>query len=371
MEEMTSRERLLALFKGERIDRIPWSPLVDYYYLGDRDLVDTAIELGFDCMERHVPGFAHPFGASIDVSYDAPVKESSYEDERFIIKTYETPAGELKEVKEKTPLLKYGSITKYLLSNREDLKKYRYLLESMVLGSLKEEFMERDREIGENGLAVPSAPMTPIQQFLQSLMGLEKTIYMLYDHPEEMEEILYLLHEKNQEIYRLLLGYPSPLFIAYEDTSTTVLSPDLYREWSMPFIDTYAHLLHERGRIYLTHMCGQLKALTPLLALGRMDGIDSLCPPTTGDLSVDEARDLLGGEKILVGGIEPPALLRMGPDEVEEYVLTIFKRIAPGKNFILSTGDALPHGTREENLIRIKEVVREYGSYPLTCSSCG
>lgn len=362
---MTSRERLLAVFSGRDPDRIPWSPLVDYYFLGEMDIVEAAQELGFDCMERHVPGFALPFGASVKVTYDPPVKETLFEDERRIITIYETPLGELREVKEKTPICKYGFTTKHLLEGPEDLKRYKYLLESMVIRSLKDSFIERDKRLGEHGLAVPSAPMTPIQQLLQSLIGLEKTIYMLYDYPQEMKEILGLLHERNREVYRILMDYPSPLFIAYEDTSTTVMSPKLYEEWSMPFINEYADLAHEAGKLYITHMCGQLYGLTSLLKNGDMDGIDSLCPPTTGNLEAYQARSLLGEEKILIGGIDPPALFKMTPEETEDYALRILKEMAPGKRFILSTGDATPHGTPWENMRRVGEVVREHGRYPL------
>ncbi|MBW2235961.1 MAG: hypothetical protein JRG85_11265, partial [Deltaproteobacteria bacterium] len=32
-EAMTSRERLLAALRGDPVDRIPWSPCVDGYFL--------------------------------------------------------------------------------------------------------------------------------------------------------------------------------------------------------------------------------------------------------------------------------------------------------------------------------------------------
>lgn len=96
-----------------------------------------------------------------------------------------------------------------------------------------------------------------------------------------------------------------------------------------------------------------------------MDGIDSLCPPHTGDLEIHKARASLGEDKLLIGGMDPPTLARITPEETEAYVLKILKEMAPGKNFILSTGDATPHGTPWENIKQVGEVVKEYGSYPL------
>jgi uroporphyrinogen-III decarboxylase len=174
-----------------------------------------------------------------------------------------------------------------------------------------------------------------------------------------MKEVFELIHEKNKECYRILFEYPAELIIAYEDTSTTVISPDFYQKYCMKYIDEYARLAAEYDVKYITHMCGKLKQLTDELARGEMDGIDSLCPPTSGDLWAHEARKEIGENKIIIGGIEPASLSRMSAGEVREYVTEVLKKMQPGKNFILSTGDATPHDTPEENMREVAEVVRE------------
>ena len=53
---MTSKERLLAILKGGKPDRIPWSPLIDGYYVAGlgRKITDVeaALEIGADVMVR-------------------------------------------------------------------------------------------------------------------------------------------------------------------------------------------------------------------------------------------------------------------------------------------------------------------------------
>ena len=44
------------------------------------------------------------------------------------------------------------------------------------------------------------------------------------------------------------------------------------------------------GKVCIVHMCGKLKGFAAEVGAGRMDGIDSLCPPTTGDFWAHEAR---------------------------------------------------------------------------------
>lgn len=91
-----------------------------------------------------------------------------------------------------------------------------------------------------------------------------------------------------------------------------------------------------------------------------MDGIDSVCPPSTGDTWADEALASWPG-KVVVGGLEPPALQRMTVEETRAYTREVLGRVAPGSRLILSTGDATSYGTPVENLMAVGEVVEEIG----------
>ncbi len=111
-------------------------------------------------------------------------------------------------------------------------------------------------------------------------------------------------------------------------------------------------------------MCGKLKGLKEIIAEGRMDGIDSVCPPTTGDLWAHEAISAWK-DKIIIGGLEPVKLERSTIAETKKYVLDVLKKAAPCKNFILSTGDATAYGTPLENLVAVTQTVEKYGRFPV------
>ena len=58
---MNSKERLLAVLKGKKPDRIPWAPLIDGYFLSslkEKNIKMNSIELlrhiRADILERHV-----------------------------------------------------------------------------------------------------------------------------------------------------------------------------------------------------------------------------------------------------------------------------------------------------------------------------
>ena len=351
-ESMTSRERILCVLKGQEPDRIPWSPLVDGYYTQSLkenghfpDVVQTVREIGADLIERHVPIIK-------DVCSKVETKIIRKGDEEVHITT--TPVGELKQ------LYKYSGQTKYSnghrINNTEEMKILQYIYENTIPQLDEQEFKREIEYIGDSGIRTPSMPATPIQTLLQVEMGVEGFTYNWMDYRRETEELMETMHEYNLKQAKLLAQSSAEAVFQYEDTSTTVMSEIWYRNYCFNHIDQYADIFHKDGKIYITHMCGKLKGFMDIIRKNKMDGIDSVCPPTTGDLHAHEALKGFDG-KIIIGGIEPPALRRMTVKETEEYVLNIFRSVAPGKNFILSTGDATAYGTPLENLKKVTEVV--------------
>ncbi|MBQ8952571.1 MAG: hypothetical protein IJ048_00515 [Clostridia bacterium] len=59
---MTKRERITAALRRQEVDRLPWSPLIDDYFVRSlpeqglhMDLLEVLRYLRCDIMERHVP----------------------------------------------------------------------------------------------------------------------------------------------------------------------------------------------------------------------------------------------------------------------------------------------------------------------------
>jgi uroporphyrinogen decarboxylase len=169
------------------------------------------------------------------------------------------------------------------------------------------------------------------------------------------------MHEKNKQMYKLLAEGPSVAIFDYEDTSSTIVSPMLYEKYCARYLDDYARICHDAGKLYITHMCGKLSAFNQQIRVGEMDGIDSVCPPTTGDIWAHEARREWGEEKIILGGLEPSALVCMTADETRAYVTRVLEQMPTFRSFILSTGDATAYGTPLENLETVSAVVAAYG----------
>ncbi len=354
---MTSKERILCALAREETDRFPWAPLIDGYYLsylatlGYRaDVADAVRMVGADIIERHVP--------ACRFSHTGPVTYHQEETgDGTVIARFETPVGILTQVSE----LIHGSETyrKFLIENLEDVSIMQYVEEHKQLAPSYEPVETAQARIGEDGIATVSASSTPLATLSEMHMGLERFVYMLYDHTAEMEALMSVMHENNKQEHAILARSPSPVVFMYEDTSTTTISRDLYQRYCRSQIDDYAAIVQREGKPYIVHMCGKLKGLADLIGATAMDGVDSLCPPTTGDLWAHEALTLWP-DKVVVGGLEPAYLERASVPEVRAYVLRVLENAAPGRGLVLSTGDATAYGTPLENLRAVTEVVQRF-----------
>jgi uroporphyrinogen-III decarboxylase len=163
-----------------------------------------------------------------------------------------------------------------------------------------------EEAIGEDGLYLPTTAPSPVQQLIELDVGLANFCYFLQDHPRRMEELLAAMQRSRVQEYEILARRTAaPAVIPVENTSTTLTSPRMYREWSLPQIARYAEVLHGRGKKIILHMCGRLKGLLPVLGETGLDGINGLTPPRVGDVPYEEALDALGEDLVLMGAVFP------------------------------------------------------------------
>ncbi len=375
---MNSRERLLAVLRKRKPDRIPWSPLIDGYYASGvkTNAIEAALATGADVMVRKVPVFArsvfvpHELPGNTDV--DVPplplplgISRKSWIEGDVVCRTYGTPVGSLTErwrMVESSPYIPFP--IEHLVKSLDDIKAYMYLVEHEEFAPDFEAFSTVDARIGDRGLATTTVPHTPIQHLLVIHMGIAEFYYMLADHPEEMKAMMDLMHERNLEVLKIIMDSPAEVCIQYENTGTSYVSPQMYEEFEGPPIDVYADLLHSANKVYLVHMCGQLRGLADLIGKGRQDGSADIAPPPAGDWTLADAKRAWP-DKVIVGGLDSVGMTRKSRDEAAQHARDVLRSVAPGDGIILGSGDAVALGTPPENLTAVTEVVEEIGAYPL------
>jgi uroporphyrinogen-III decarboxylase len=136
----------------------------------------------------------------------------------------------------------------------------------------------------------------------------------------------------------------------------------MFRRYCLPYLNEYADILKNAGKIFLVHMCGTLNRLTDDIGHGRFHGIADITPEPTGDLPLDEAARRLPG-MVVVGGIDPNTFINPDPAAVAAEVSGLIQRVKPYPGVLLGSADTTPRGTPPENIRLIQGLVETVGAF--------
>jgi hypothetical protein len=388
-QAMTARRRILAALRRQPVDRLPFVPLIDPYTLvgmptaitgghqsgyddlpGLRGLLAASRNLGCDVMLRHVPVIKPVSHSTAHLEllgrFEPPVEVTSEIKGDQLVETLATPLGVLTGIWKFTP--RVGWIphpVRRPVNNYEELKVFHFAVHHMSSHPPRpdyETFLRIDREIGDDGIATVSLSPTPLMFLIEEVCGLEATYYLLQDHRKELEEILARLGASQGRLAELLAHSPAQIVIQYEDTSTTLMSPAIFRHYCLPYLNQYADIIQATGKIFLAHMCGRLRHLVSELDRAHFAGITEVSPPPTGDLPLDEAAANLPG-KAVVGGIDPTTFISQDTQTVKAQVTRLIERVKPFRGVLLGSADTTPRGTCVETLRLIGGIINTVGTY--------
>lgn len=384
MPEMTVRERIVAALHCQPVDRIPFVPLIDVYTLQEMPLEPRGLNitdvqgiisasrfLELDLMIRHVLT-ARPIDRmaphlQMMGCFGPPVKVSTtFNEQGCLVETIDTPLGSIEGWWKFTD--KVGHIphsVKHAVNNRAELEIFHFATQHLLEHSWEEDFKafsKIDRKIGEDGIATASITNSPFMYLIEMAWGLQNTYYLLQDYPDLVEEILESLHRSLLKYVELVAQSPAEVVIQYENTSSTLISPEIFRKYCLPNLDEYGRILKDAGKIFLVHMCGTLQAFVEDIQPACFDGICDITPWPTGDLPLAEAAERLPG-KVVIGGIDPNTYVCRDPVKVRSEVTEIINQIKPYKGVLLGSSDTTPRGTPVENFELIRELVNSVGRY--------
>jgi len=369
-ETMSSRERIMSALKGREVDRIPWSPCIDGYFLGGVDQVQGFRRIGADAMLRHCFNFI----GSAPFRITAPVPGKSLPWKTLARKlgdetefTYETPVGVLTErhrYNPESPNIPWT--TKHRLQSVDDLKVLTWMCEQGEFVPLALLFEHAEKQIGDDGITTISILGTPLLWLINSEATVDIFWYLYFDHPSEMEQLLEAAHQMLRRMCRAAAEGPGEVIIQYENLSSTLVSPRIWKKHAPRWIREYAEILHRGGKIYLQHDSGHLLAFGDCLGQLPLDGLVDVATPPTGTLpDLASARKLWGPDKFIMGGIDATAQVEKEPEDLKRHALEVMMKMGDGRRMALGTNDAAPKNTTWEKLQAISAAVREHGAFPL------
>lgn len=365
--ELSLRERVIAVFKGEIPDCVPWFADLSWWhsahqYQGTLPLEWRGIE-GLVALHRQLKCGIYlqpvePWTFKFDCLQRIEQRDN------LTITTYETPRGNLQQVVQFVPE-QFTYITKqYLLKSASDIPAFEFLLQSQVFQPAQQTIAERERIYGDQGIAVICLPRAPLSRLMVEFAGAETTLLMALEEPEKLSYLLKIIETTTEPAYELAATAPGSFAMFPDNLSSNLISPNLFRTYSLEHYRHYSKFLRRGGKYTLVHIDGLLRGLLPLLAESGIDCAEALTPKPMGDVAMEELRTLAGEKLILWGGVPGAMLIPHFPEsELRRHIIEYLKLMKGNPRFVLGIGDQLPPNGDINRIGLISELVAELGRY--------
>ncbi len=383
---MTGRERILAAFRGEAPDTVPFAPNIYYWFYnrlargalpgqiaGARHPFDALRFLGADILARwdtqHATREVYTAGTFTDEftgdsPFDRPVVTAfnTYPPRKSIRRQQlVTPYGTLTHTWTLSPEAGADFESEYWWKHWSEYNAIRFLLETRDYVFDRDLFRSWVRRVGDDGVVMVHLTQSPLKTF-HWLAGPHNASLFLIDHPEQMKALA-RIHEA--KVLATIVDLPeTEVFISLDNLDSAFHPPYFYKDYCDSFYTRAAEIIHRRRKIFCVHACGRNKALMPLVGRSKIDCLEGLTPPPMGDVPLGEARRMTAYDNFTVnGGMDAPRMETRQDAEprLHQYTRALFDSMGDKRHFIYASSCATPALTPWENLIFARDAAREYG----------
>jgi len=201
-------------------------------------------------------------------------------------------------------------------------------------------------------------------EYLCWLFGYETLCYCLYDQ----RDLVAAVAEKLTEYYRVLtkriLQFERVQIVWGSDDmgfrSGTLISPDDLRQFVLPGHKEAAQMVHEAGRLYLLHSCGNLAEIMDDLI--EDVGIDAKHSFEDTFIDVRDLKNTYGRKIALLGGIDVDFLCRADEEAIRRRVRETLDVCMPGGGYCLGSGNSIANYVPVDNYLTMLDEGRLYGT---------
>lgn len=365
---MTGKERLTNLLENRPVDRPAWTTLVDDHTRSvmppewrAMPVLDFYRAIGCDFASFGNYGLPPELCVPEPCRRICPQAEETTQTKGNTTTTCtRTPWGELRAE------WVDGRATRHRVQTLEDLRVLKAVWQNSRYEETPEAVVERQHDrvvaaLGDDGVYVYAFTPSPVQDLLEFEMGIENFYALWAEHPEEVGELLDVMHARRREEFEIAgRRLPCRAVMLVENTSTTLISPALYERFSLPQLRDYGDILHRHGKRMILHMCGHIRALLPLIRRTGADGVNATTPPSVGNTRYEEVLDAMGENTLIWGGILDPTVFQASSVTREQLIRVLEEIFTPrlrrARFLLWLAADGLP--TPVERFLAVRDGMR-------------
>ncbi len=181
------------------------------------------------------------------------------------------------------------------------------------------------------------------------LRGINNIMMDFYEDPAFIKDLFEFVIGMDLEFakYQIEAGVD---LIGVGDAAASLVGPKLYDEFVWPYEKRLIDGVRKMGAAVRLHICGNIKGI-----LGKIGELGCEIVDVDYLVGIDEARVKMGPKQILLGNLNPVAVLQDGTvQQIYQEVEKCHRQA--GKDFIVGAGCELTRGTPFENI----RVLRDY-----------
>jgi len=368
---MTSKEGMLIALEGGKPDRLPvtvhqWQPYHLEKHLGGITDIEAFEKFGMDAAVQYFEDMGQFWLVGADFEKfstpqwrDEVVIVKDDPDDRIYHHTIHTPEGDL--TYKTRGDRKTTWITEYLIKRDEDvdlIRKYMPVPE-LALQPIAKAY----DALGDRGIlrGFVWGDQAGCWQHAACLMDIQDLILATFDKPDWVHELLSALCEKKLRFIESMKGAKFDLIeTGGGAASSTVISPEIFKEFCLPYDRRIHDALHDLGFKVTYHTCGGTRGIEELIVETGADVSETLAPRSIGGNQEPwEFKAKIGDRLALIGGMDQFNVLTSGSaEQIRSMVFKLFETVGKDGGYILSCADHF-FETPPENLRVYAEAARE------------
>jgi len=345
---MSPLDRLAAYGRGDAIDRLPCVPIVGNTaarvlgvkvsaFRGDGELIARAQiaayrRFGYDNIRVFTDLYTQAEAMGARVHY--PEDDTAY--------LAEPALGEVRDLARLRPAdpLRDGNLPAHLEAARR-------VLEAV-------------------GKEVPvTAALTGPFTNASFLAGTENLVRLTLRDPETVHRLCEVSLQTNLAYAEAILATGATPSLTDPMSSSTVIGPRQFREFSLPYLARLVAFIRGHGRAVTLHICGRTRAVWQ-----EMADTGAACLSLDDEVDLAEAKVLVGHRVRLMGNVSPSAVMLQG---TPRGVRAAVRRVVAGAGdspggLVVASGCSLPTETPFANIDAMLDAVREIG-HPFRCDA--
>ncbi len=396
------RTRVLAALRGEAVDRLPYVPRLDLWYLANstrgtlppqhagRAQNDIARAEGWALHHRfcddqldpaYQPQYLH---RGINVFYSRDILFDTIFPRDVEIKVvrngprtrveYHTPLGMVSttthyDVQSQKNGITIPALAEHLIKTPADFAPAGYLFEHMDVVPNFERFRRWSAEdMREDGqpVAIGSLDASPFHTIQRDLADPTQFFIHYKDHYAEMRGLADRIGMLLDKELAILRDSPAEVVWWGANFDDMLTYPPYFAQEIQPWIRKAADLLGAAGKLVLCHTDGENTGLMDLIRDSGMHVAESITPAPLTRVPIGEFYRRWSPHLTLFGGIPSTIMLPGTPEaDFEGYLDAFFRAVAPGTRMVVGIADEVPPEAVFARLQRTGERIEREGRLPL------